>query len=104
MGRKQYDREFKINAIKLVLEQGMSTQQVSEDLGVGYSTLGKWISDYQQDPKHAFPGKGYMKPAESELHQLRKRLRDVELERDILKKAIPILAEIRKRNSSVSNS
>jgi transposase len=104
MGRKQYDREFKLSAIKLVLDQGLSIQKVSEDLDVGYNTLNKWIKDYQEDPQGAFPGKGHLRPQDIEVHKLRKRLREVEMERDILKKAVPILAEIRKRNSSASKS
>jgi transposase len=100
MQRKHYDREFKVNAIKLVLDKRLTIKQVSEDLGVGYSTLGKWISEYQKDPQNAFPGKGYMKPADEELWRLRRENADLKMERDILKKAIPILSEIRKKNSS----
>lgn len=96
MKRNIYNREFKIEAVKLVLEQDMTIEQVRKDLGIGYSTLNKWICAYQEDPQNAFPGKGHLKPADNELYQLKKKLHDTEMERDILKKAMSVIATLQK--------
>ena len=50
-----YDKEFKINAIKLHLEGGRSAKQVSEELGIPYGTFRGWLESYRNDGKEAFP-------------------------------------------------
>lgn len=86
--RRRYDKEFKISAVKMILEEGMNTAQVSRDLGVNENSLYKWKREYVSDQQNAFPGKGRMKPEEEELRELRKQVKRLEMERDILKKAI----------------
>jgi transposase len=54
--------------------------------------LGRWKKEYLEDQKHAFPGKGRMKPEAAELFQLKKRVADLEQEREILKKALAIFS------------
>ena len=86
--RRRYDKEFKISAVKMILEEGMSTAEVSRDLGVNENSLYKWKSEYVSDQQNVFPGKGRMKPEEEEISKLRKQVKRLEMERDILKKAI----------------
>ncbi len=86
--RRSYDKEFKISAVKMILEEGISTAEVSRDLGVNKNSLYKWKREYLSDQQQAFPGKGRMKPEEEEISKLRKQVKRLEMERDILKKAI----------------
>jgi transposase len=86
--RKTYDKEFKISAVKLILEGGKSTASVARDLGVNENSIHNWKRAYLSDQENSLPGKGHQKPEDEELRKLRKELRDVIMERDILKKAI----------------
>jgi len=91
--RKTYDNEFKLSAVKMIVEDGMSVSRISKDLGVNENSLYKWKRDYLTDQQNAFPGKGRMKPEDEELRKLKKELHIVKMERDILKKAIAFFAK-----------
>ena len=93
MGRRSFSREFKLEAIKLVRERGVSVAQASRDLDVHENVLRKWIKDYVADPQQAFPGQGKMKPEQLELERLRREVRKLKAERDILKKAAAYFAK-----------
>jgi len=90
--RKTYDKEFKLSAVKMIIEGGMSVSRVSKDLGVNENSLHNWKRAYQEDRQDAFPGKGRMKPEEEEIRKLKRELHIVKMERDILKKAIAFFA------------
>lgn len=91
--RKTYDKEFKLSAVKMIVEGGMSVSRISKDLGVNENSLYKWKRAYLEDHQNAFPGKGRMRPEEEELMNLKKELSIVKMERDILKKAIAFFAK-----------
>jgi transposase len=88
MGRRSFSREFKLEAVKLVRERGVSVTQASTDLGISQSVLGRWVREASADPKQAFPGRGQMKPDDAEVARLKRELAKTKAERDILKKAI----------------
>ena len=88
MGRRSFSREFKLEAVKLVRERGVSVTQASKDLGISQSVLGHWVREASADPKQAFPGRGQMKPDDAEVARLKRELAKTKAERDILKKAI----------------
>ena len=90
---RRYDPEFKKEAVRLVLEEGIPLARVSRDLGINENMLHRWKSQYLEDPVDAFPGKGYLKPQDEELRRLRRELDDVRQERDILKKALAIFSK-----------
>ena len=92
MHKKTYTKEFKEQAVKLVIEQETKGSQVAKDLGIGYSTLVRWLREYRENGKAAFPGKGKLLPWDEEKRELEKRLKRAETERDILKKTIGYLA------------
>ena len=96
MARKKYSREFKLEAVKMVLDQGLSTAEVSRDLGVSESMLGRWKRQYLEDPSFAFPGKGKLKQQDEELRRLRRENARLREERDILKKAAAYFAKVSK--------
>ena len=60
MERRKFSREFKLEAIKLVKERGVSFAQAGRDLDVHQNVLRSWVRDSDADPKHAFPGLGQM--------------------------------------------
>jgi transposase len=85
--RRVFTREFKLEAVKLVRERGVSVPQAARDLGLHENVLRKWVRDLKADPQHAFPGQGQMKPEQAEIAALRKEVAKLKMERDILKKA-----------------
>jgi len=77
----------------LVLEQRMQQSQVARDLGIHPNLLRGWVRKFEEDPQHAFPGKGKMKPMDGELARVKRELMRVTAERDILKKALGYFAK-----------
>src|SRR3982751_5692212 len=66
MQRRKFSREFKVEAVKLVRERGVSVAQGGRDLGVHGNVLRKWVKEFGSDPVQAFPGHGQMKPEQQE--------------------------------------
>ena len=93
MGRRNFTREFKLEAVKLVKERGVSVSQVAQDLGIGASVIGRWVRENQADKSHAIPGRGQMKPDDAEVARLKRELIRVKAERDILKKTIGLFVK-----------
>ena len=90
--RRKYDREFKMETARLIVEGGRKVSDLARDLDIHEAVLRKWKVQYLDDTGQAFPGKGHMKPEEEEIRRLKKKLSDVEEERDILKKALAIFS------------
>jgi len=91
--RKVYTREFKLEAVRLASEDGVTVAQVARDLGVNENTLHKWRQQLQDDPEQAFPGKGRMKPLADENRRLRRENLRLRQEVAFLKKAAVWLAQ-----------
>jgi transposase len=84
MERRQFTREFKLEAVRLI-KRGVSYAQASKDLGVHPTQLRNWVKQLADDPQHAFPGQGQMKPEQLEIAQLKREVAKLKAERDILK-------------------
>ena len=95
MGQSKYDLAFKRESVQM-MAGGMSASEVSEKLGVHVKTLYRWRDEYRRDGDDAFPGKGNLTPADAELRELRRKVRDLEEENAILKKATAIFAKQQK--------
>jgi len=93
MKATKYDKEFKLNTIKLYRESGKTYGEIAKNLGIPKSTLYSWILEYQENGENSFPGSGVLKPCNEELYRLKKQLADVTMERDILKKAVAIFSK-----------
>ena len=93
MGRRRFDRAFKLEAVKLVRERGVSAAQAARDLDVHENVLRKWVREFAADPLQAFPGQGQMKPEQLEIERLRREVVKLKAERDILKKAAAFFAK-----------
>jgi transposase len=87
MERRKFTREFKLEAVRLIKDRGVSYVQASQDLNVHTSQLRDWVKKFSDDPQHAFPGNGQMKPEQLEIARLKREVTKLKAERDILKKA-----------------
>jgi transposase-like protein len=93
MERRKFTREFKLEAVRLIRGRGVSYMQASQDLGVHPTQLRNWVKALADDPQHAFPGRGQMKPEPLEIAQLKREVIKLKAERDILKKAAAYFAK-----------
>jgi transposase len=93
MRRRKFSREFKVEAVKLVRERGVSVAQAARDLDVHENVMRKWVKAFGCDPAQAFPGQGQMKPEQQEIERLRREVNKLRAERDILKKAAAFFAK-----------
>jgi transposase len=91
--RRKFDKAFKLNAIKMVLEDEIPVVEVAKRLEINQTQIHKWKQEFEEAGKEAFPGKGHQSSAEEEICRLKKRLADAEEERDILKKAVSIFSK-----------
>ena len=96
--RKIYDPAFKIKAVQLSNERD-NISELARELGIKVTLLYKWRKEYEEFGEGSFPGKGNLKltPEQEKdsriREELEKKLKDAELERDILKKAIGIFSK-----------
>jgi len=90
--RRRYDKQFKLDALRMIQESERPVAEIARELGVHPNVLYKWRDQLLDDPDHAFPGKGKLKPADAEVRQLRRELELVKEERDILKKALAVFS------------
>jgi transposase len=81
---KRYDKNFKISAVKMVTEGGEKASEVARSLGIHANQLYAWKAKYASQGDKAFVGKGNL----IEMASLRKKLRNTEMELEILKKAL----------------
>lgn len=89
--RRQFDEEFKAQAVRLVLEDGKSVGAVARDLDLTESALRQWVERTRADRTGGLTG---LTTAErEELARLRKENRELRTERDILKKAAAFFAK-----------
>ena len=91
--RRSFTRAFKVEAIKLVTEQGRSFAEAAANLGIAESLLRKWKKDLDGQGDQAFPGNGNLPALEEELRRLRAENKRLQMERDILKKATAFFAK-----------
>lgn len=94
--RRSFSREFKLEAVALVTEGGLSVAQAARDLGIHENVLGRWRRQFEEDPDQAFPGKGRLRPQDEELARLRRENEILRQEREILKKAVGIFSRVPK--------
>jgi len=90
--RKKYPREFKLDAISLVLDQGYTRTEAARSLDINTQMLGRWVKEQQSDDGQAFRGNGKLTPEQEEIRKLKTQVRRLEMEKDILKKATVFFA------------
>jgi len=90
---KRYDKEFKIEAVRLASEPGNTQAGIERDLGISQGVISRWKRELHKDGEQAFPGKGRLKASDEELRRLKRENERLRRERDILKKAVAIFSE-----------
>lgn len=94
--KRSYSREFKIDAVKMVVEKGMKQADVARDLGLSPQMFWRWVRQYRAKAREAFPGVGNgpeRDHKDDQILELKKQLERVSMERDILKKAAAYFAQ-----------
>jgi transposase len=91
--RRRYTKEFKLEAIELVKSRGDRLSEVANNLGIHPGLLHRWIREHEDGQDNAFPGNGNLKVLNKENYRLKKELKDLQEERDILKKALAIFSQ-----------
>jgi transposase len=91
--RKRYSKEFKQDAVSLVLDQGYSRAEAARNLGLNTNMLCRWVQEYNQDDAQAFRGNGRLTPEQEEIGKLKAQVKRLEMEKDILKKATVFFAK-----------
>jgi transposase len=87
--RRKFSREFKLAAVKKVVEQGLPAAEVARDLGIRDSLLHNWKRKFETEAALTVPKNS----VEEELQRLREENRRLKIERDILKKATVFFAK-----------
>ena len=90
--RIEYDKAFKLEAVKLSESSKQSVEEVAKDLGIAVSNLHRWRREYRSASIQAFPGKGHQSEEDEEVRRLRQEVATLRQERDILKKALGIFS------------
>jgi transposase len=96
---RKYDLEFKLEAVRMCSEPGVTNREVERRLGIGQGVLSRWKRQLKRDGAQAFPGKGHLKPEAEELRRIKRECERLRRERDILKKALAIFSEDPQRYS-----
>lgn len=92
MGRvSRYPEEFRRNAAALVIDGGRSVRKVADELGVSHETLRNWVRSERAE--HGRPGGPLTADERTELSRLRRQVAELELEKEILKKAAVYFAK-----------
>lgn len=94
--KRKFTQEFKTESARLVTEQGYTCAAAAEAVGINVSLMAKWVKAFREsnDPATAFPGKGHLRPQDQEVADLRKQVKKLTNERDILKKAMAYFAAL----------
>jgi transposase len=85
--RKKYSKEFKLDAVSLVLDQGYSRAEAARSLGLNSNMLCRWVLEQRTDGGQAFRGNGKLTPEQEEIRQLKNQVKNLKMEKEILKKA-----------------
>ncbi len=95
MNRRQFNKEFKIEAVELLLSSSKTGVEIARDLGMRTELLYRWKSEYLTNKEFSFPGSGHLsdEPEQKEFRELEKENRELKEERDILKKALAIFSK-----------
>jgi len=89
--RRKYDLEFKLEAMRMASEPGVTKREVERRLGIGQGVLSRWKRELARDGEQAFSVKG-LKAEEEDIRRLKRENERLRRERDILKKAVAIFS------------
>ncbi len=93
MPGRVYRKEFKEQAVLLTQTSGKKVGEIANDLGIPGNLLWRWKKEFREAGERSFPGQGHRQQGtdlEEKVRQLQQELLDVQMERDILKKAVAL--------------
>ena len=91
--RREYTREFKVEAVSLVIKHNRKVAEVAQSLGIGVSTLDNWLRKYKKEKQGIAPTEGLaLTDDQRRIQELEREVRQLKMEKDILKKASALLA------------
>ena len=90
--RRSFSKDFKLEAVKLIQEGGLSVARAAKDLGVYETSLRRWIKQYEVDQGKGSAG-ALTTAEKEELRRLRREVRTLRMEREVLKKATAFFAK-----------
>jgi transposase len=99
MGRREFSKQFKEDAVDLVLRQGYTVTKASRALGIGETALRRWMGDRLPHGAVTEPPKEGSTPAQIRIQELERRVAELERERDILKKSTAFFVKELDRNT-----
>lgn len=91
--KKRFDREYKMDAARMVVDGGRTIVAVSADIGVCKATVRAWVATYKASGSGAFPGSGNLSPAELQLKQANEEIRKLKMQVGFLKKTMAYFVE-----------
>jgi transposase len=91
--RKKYSKEYKLDAVSLVLDQGYTVTEAANSLEINRSVLKRWIKEFESDDGQAFRGNGKLTPEQAEIRRLKEENRRLKMEKEVLKKATVFFAK-----------
>ncbi len=96
---RNFSPEFRLEAAQLVVDQNYSIREAAQAMNVGKSTMDKWVRQLRQERSGESPKATPMTPDQRKIRELEKRIRQIELEKEILKKATALLMSDSLNNS-----
>ena len=93
MARREFTAEFKREAVRLASQAGMTKSQVARDLGIHLNVLRNWVKQFETGKWDKTKGAPLKDAQQAEIEALRRELKRVSMERDILKKAVGYFAK-----------
>ncbi len=90
--RKKYTKEFKLDAVSLVIDQDYSRTEAARSLDINANMLGRWVKECQAGDGQSFRGNGKLSPEQEEIRKLKTQVKRLQMEKDILKKATVFFA------------
>jgi transposase len=91
--RAKHSPEYKREAIRRVVDDKESIASVARSLGLARETMYRWVREFRENPDEAFRGNGKLTSQDEEIRQLRRKVAELEEEREILKKAAAFFAK-----------
>jgi transposase len=99
MSRKKYSKEFKVQVVKQVIEEGKKISHIAKELDLSRDMVYRWINEYETYGSEAFCGHGNArKDHEFEITKLNKQVESLQKECEILKKYSTFLKEQNKKS------
>jgi transposase len=97
--RRSFDPQFRLESAQLVVDQGYSIRGACEAMGVSKTTMENWVRQLRQERQGETPKASALTPEQRKIQELEKKIRHIEMEKEILKKATALLMSDSLNNS-----